>query len=502
MTGRDRSGDRPVAVVDLGSNSIRLVVYERLARAPLPRFNERRFCGLGRELQTTGRLAAEAIGPALRTLRRYAFLARAAGCEPVDIVATQAVRAAADGQDLVAAVEAATGERVTVLSGEEEARTSAMGVRAGFPEPRGLVGDLGGGSIELARLWPGEAPGTPISLPIGALAVAEGLRRDRARCEAEIDARLERFPELRGAARGADFHPVGGSWRSLGRAHMALADTPLKVVHGLTLGAAEAIRLGRELAALDERERARLPGVSRRRLDLVPAGALLLERMVRLLEPERVVFSATGLREGRLFERLDPAERAVDPLLAGAADLGARDARSTAIGPALAAWTAPLFPAEPAAAARLREAACLVADTAWREHPETRARDAFFALAHYPFLGLDHAERAFLAYAVFCRYEGRRDDPAVARVVGLLDKAQRRRAEALGAALDLGFRLSGGVAPVLRACPVAIAGGTLRLGTDHPAVDPSDEAVRGRLDTLVACLGLDRAAFTSEPAPA
>lgn len=502
MSRRDRLGGRPVAVVDLGSNSIRLVVYERLVRAPLPRFNERRFCGLGRELQTTGRLSTEAIGPALRTLRRYAFLARAAGCELVDIVATQAVRAAADGADFVAAIEALTGERVTVLTGEEEARTSAMGVRAGFHEPRGLVGDLGGGSIELARLVPGEAAGAPVSLPIGALAVAQGLRGDRARLEAEVDACLGRFPELRGAARGADFYPVGGSWRSLGRAHMALIDAPLKVVHGLTLSAAAAIRLARELAALEERGRARLPGVSRRRLDLVPAGALLLERVVRLLEPERVVFSATGLREGRLFERLDPAERAEDPLMAGAADLADRDARSAEIGPALATWTAPLFPGEPPAAARLRVAACLVADTAWREHPETRARDAFFGLAHYPFLGLDHAERAFLAYAVFCRYEGRRDDPAVARIAGLLEKAQRRRAEALGAALDLGFRLSGGVAAVLRACPVAIAGGTLRLRTDHPAVDPADEAIRGRLDTLVACLGLDRAELTSEPAPA
>ena len=159
MSRRDRLGGRPVAVVDLGSNSIRLVVYERLVRAPLPRFNERRFCGLGRELQTTGRLSTEAIGPALRTLRRYAFLARAAGCELVDIVATQAVRAAADGADFVAAIEALTGERVTVLTGEEEARTSAMGVRAGFHEPRRLVGDLGGGSIELARLVPGEAAG-------------------------------------------------------------------------------------------------------------------------------------------------------------------------------------------------------------------------------------------------------------------------------------------------------------------------------------------------------
>ncbi len=497
---RDRTA--PVAVVDLGSNSIRLVVFDRLARAPLPRFNERRFCGLGRDLEVTGRLAAEAIGPALRTLRRYVFLARAMGCTLVDIVATAAVRRARDGAEFVAAVEAATGERVTVLSGAEEARTTALGVRAGFHRPRGWVGDLGGGSIELARLGEPDQPIEGISLPVGALAVAEGLRGDRTRTEARIDGLLDQHSELAGAARGHTLHLVGGSWRSLGRAHMALADTPLKVVHGLALEPAEAIRLSRELAALDERGRARLPGVSRRRLDLVPAAALLCERVVRLLAPERIVFSATGLREGRLFERLDPAEQALDPLLAGCADLALRDGRTADIGPALFAWSAPLFADEDAAAARLREAVCLLADTGWREHPESRARDAFFTIAHYPLLGVDHAERAFLAYALFCRYEGKRDDPAVARIVGLLDKARRRRAEALGAALDLGMRLSGGIAEVLRACPIAREGGELRLVVDHPAVDPADEAVRGRLETLAARLGLDRVAIRGGAGPA
>lgn len=501
MTRRGVADDRPVAVIDLGSNSIRLVVYERLARAPLPRFNERRFCGLGRDLETTGRLAPSAVGPALRTLRRYAWLARAAGCARVDIVATAAVRRAADGADFVRAVEAETGEPVSVLTGGEEARLSALGVRAGFFEPRGLVGDLGGGSIELARLEGGEEPVGGSSLPVGALAVAEAMRDDRGRAEALVDGVLADFPALRGAGRGRLLYIVGGSWRSLGRAYMALADTPLKVVHGLALSTGELIRLCRDLAALDERGRARLPGVSRRRLDLVPAGALLLERVVRLLEPAGAVFSATGLREGRVFEWLPPAVRAQDPLLAGCADLGARDGRTATIGPALAEWTAPLFAGEDPAAARLRTAVCLVSDTAWREHPETRARDAFFTLAHYPLLGVDHAERAFLAYALFCRYEGRREDPAVARIVSLLDKPQRRRAEALGAALDLGFRLSGGVAEVLAACRLVRQGGVLRLIVDHPAVDPGDEAVRGRLETLVASLGLDRAEIRGEAGP-
>lgn len=502
MTPPLGAGGPPVAVVDLGSNSIRLVVYERLARAPLSRFNERRFCGLGRELEVTGRLAPEAIGPALRTLRRYTWLARASGCERVEILATAAVRRAADGPEFVRAVEATTGERVRVVSGEEEARLSALGVRCGFHEPSGFVGDLGGGSVELARLGPDDGAPAGVSLPIGALAVGEALRQDRGGVEARIRAVLEDFPELRGAARGRDLYLVGGSWRSIGRAHMAIADTPLKVVHGLTLAPAETIRFCRELAALDPRGRARVPGVSRRRLDLLPAGALLLEQVVRLLEPDRVVFSATGLREGRLFEWLEPEVRAQDPLLAGCADLGARDGRTVAIGPALAEWTAPLFAGEAPAEARLRTAVCLVSDTAWREHPESRARDAFFTLAHYPLFGIDHVERAFLAYALFCRYEGKRDDPAIARIVGLLDKPQRRRAEALGAALDLGFRLSGGLAQVLPACRIRREGAVLVLELDHPAVDPEDDAVVGRLETLVSALGLDRAEIRGRSRPA
>lgn len=489
--------DRPVAVIDLGSNSIRLVVFERLARAPLSRFNERRFCGLGRALAETGRLAPEAIGPALSTLRRYVLLARAMGCSVIDIVATAAVREARDGPAFAAAVEAATGESVTVLSGEEEARTSALGVLAGFGEAEGVVGDLGGASVEFAYLPVVREGPAGVSLPIGALAAAELFRRDRARLAAELDARLKAAESVRAAARGRSFYVVGGSWRALARAHMALADTPLRVVHGLALTPDQAIALARTIVELDERGRARLSGVAKRRLEALPAAAFVFERVIRWLEPARIVFSATGLREGRLFARLDPAEQAVDPLLAQAADLEQRDGRLLGLGAALARWTAPLFLAETAEQTRLRTATCLVADTGWREHPESRARDAFFAIAHYPFLAIDHPGRAFLAYAVFRRYEGRKDDSAVARIVGLLEKPMRKRAEALGAALDLAIRLSGGVPEILDACPIARVGDRLELALGHPAVDPSDEAIRGRLQALAEALDLSAVGFTA-----
>ncbi|MDW8125017.1 MAG: Ppx/GppA phosphatase family protein [Geminicoccaceae bacterium] len=487
----------PVAVVDLGSNSIRLVVFDRLARAPLPRYNERRFCGLGRELARTGRLAPEAIGPALSCLRRYVLLARAMGCAWIDVVATAAVREAVDGPAFAAAVEAATGERVQVLGGDEEARTSALGVAAGFAEPAGVMGDLGGSSVEFARLPVDGAGPAGASLPLGALFATELFKRDRTRLAEEIEAGLATLHAVRAAGRGRTFYVVGGSWRALGRAYMTLSDTPLKVVHGLALGPEEALALVRTILELDERGRGRLAGVAKRRLEALPAAAFLFERVIRWLEPERVVFSATGLREGRLFARLDERERARDPLLAAAADLERRDGRVPGLGAALCRWTAPLFAGETVEEARLREAACLVADTAWREHPESRARDAFFTLAHYPFLGVDHPGRAFIAYAVFRRYEGRKDDPAVARILGLLDKRARRRAEVLGAALDLAIRLSGGIPEILAACPLHLARGGLRLALAHPAVDPSDEAIRGRLQALAEAAGLEAAVATS-----
>ena len=161
-----------VAVIDIGSNSLRLVVYDAPRRAAHTLLNEKVMCGLGRGLERTGRLNPEGVVQAKANLQRFVALARAAGAARIDVLATAAVRDAEDGADFVNDVEKRLSIRVRVLPGAEEGRLSALGVLAGIPDAAGVVGDLGGGSIELAAIGNGRV-GSVATLPIGPLRLIE-----------------------------------------------------------------------------------------------------------------------------------------------------------------------------------------------------------------------------------------------------------------------------------------------------------------------------------------
>lgn len=489
---------RPFAVVDIGSNSLRLVVYERLARAPLVLFNEKEVCALARGLQASGQLDPQAVDAALHALHRFGRIAEAMECSRIEAVATEAARRASNGSAFLKRAREALGHPIEVLSGAEEARAAAMGVAHSFWNADGICGDLGGGSVDLAAIGQ-EGVGEPYaSLPLGTLIVQATASDDRDAAARLVDDALATVPWLSGAALGRTFYVVGGGWRALARVQLTRTKAPLNLVHGFSMDAETAAALGDEIAAMPPKALASLAGMPRRRVDTVAAAALVFERVVRTLAPERVVFSACGLREGRLFAHLDADELAADPLLAGAVEFGAARSRSPGIGEAMAAWTEPLFLGENVNQRRLRLAVCALADTGWREHPGSRAREAFLRLAQYPFIGIDHAARAFIGQAIFTRYEGDPEDEDIRPLVRLMREPERRRSEALGAALQLGFRVSGGVPSLLADSRLERRQGELVLRLFDPVTAPPEDSVRARLDTLAQRLGLRRAVLTTE----
>ena len=140
-------------MVDLGSNSVRLVVYEGHRRNPVAIFNEKAVLRLGRGLQATGRLNEEGMGQALTVLHRYHAVARAMGAEPFEVLATAAVRDARNGADFVAGLRSRLPDvPIRILSGRQEASSRPMGVLCGIPTADGILADIGGGSLELVRL--------------------------------------------------------------------------------------------------------------------------------------------------------------------------------------------------------------------------------------------------------------------------------------------------------------------------------------------------------------
>jgi len=487
---RPDDGNGHYAVIDIGSNSVRLVVYDHLGRAPLPRFNEKSLCGLGDGLAESGELGQKAIEQTLHALHRYTAVATAMDVSRVDIIATEAVRRASNGADLVKAIARQTGLETHVLSGQEEARFAALGVISGFHRPKGLVGDLGGGSLDLADVVVDRVGEQRISLPVGALPITIAMTEDPSAAKRRVDDFLA--DELPSIMAFPTFYAVGGGWRALARVHMAMTDAPVKIAHGYSIDGEEARMFAKSIRRLDIAAVAALPNVPTRRIKTLPAAALVLDRVLKRLKPERVVFSALGLREGWLHEQLPDADRALDPLIEGARDFARPLARIPAFGNALVRWTHGLFPAEPESEKRLRITASALSDIAWSDHANVQARLSFERVIQFPFVGLDHEERVYLAAIIHARYDGKPDDPALEPAINLLSQHQRHRAQILGRAMLLGHRFSGSVPEILDTARIVVEADRISLEVSDTESVPDSDAVRSRLRNLAKVIGVRR----------
>lgn len=482
------AGGARVAVIDIGSNSMRLVVFDALKRAPAPMFNEKVFCGLGRGLKLTGSLSEEGVELALTNLVRFTRLAHSMGAENLALLATAAVREADNGAAFVEQVYQLCGLKVKVLSGKSEARLSALGVISGMPEADGIMGDLGGGSLELVELKKGRI-GRSATLGLGPLRLIELCQGDRKAARSEITRQLEKIEWLK-ESKGGTFYPVGGSWRGLARVHIRQSKYPLTVVHGYEMRREELEELTTLISALGTESLSRTSGVNRRRVETLPFGALVLGQLLRRGVFGRVVFSSCGLREGHVFDMLSKDEQAKSPLIAIAQEISAREGRFGDIGPQLFNWTAALFADEEEEAAQVRLATCYLSDFAWREHPEYRAEQALFRILHHPFIGVNHCGRAFMAYAVFLRYGGSLQSRRVASILALMKPKMIRRAEVLGLALRMAYMLSGGISGPLEKTSLSLKDNRLKLVLPKDRSVLAGDVVERRLKALCDVLGV------------
>ncbi len=480
------------AVVDLGSNSVRLVVYEGRGRNPIAIFNEKATLKLGRGMQASGQLNEAAVGQAVRVVGRYASIARAMGADPFEILATAAVRDASNGPAFVAGLEqriAAAGMpgTIRVLTGEQEAALSSDGVLCGFPGADGLLADIGGGSLELVQLDAGQAR-EAASLRLGVIRLTDRSNNDLSRARAIADGDLASVFWLEQAA-GRDLFLVGGAWRALARAHMGLVNYPLNVVHHYAIGADAARSLASMVLDPPRKGTERLPGVPRKRAEDLPYAATILRLLLRRSGARRVVFSANGIREGWFMALVPPEIREQDPMLAAAEDMGRRLGREPALPQHLIDWTAPLFEGEARQARRLRQAACWLSDIGSHDHPEYRADQSFWRVLRQPGVALDHSERAFLALAVALRYEAEGDAPFMPVATALLDSDAMARATVLGAALRLAYTVSAGTAALLSSSSLRLEAGRLKLRLSGAGVF-AGEGVERRLERLGAAMGV------------
>jgi len=451
-------------------------------------FNEKVLAGLGRDMRATGRLSPDGVAAALGALRRFRAVLDGVRPDEIYTAATAAVRDAADRLDFIGRVRGETGFKLRVLSGEDEARFAALGVAAGSPGASGVVGDLGGSSLELTRLDFG-VPGAGVTLPLGPFALglskvfdAQALSLAASAVIAPVASRFQTDT----------FHAVGGAWRNLALVNMTITHYPLHVVQQYEMSAAEALEVSRFVARQSKGSLERIPGLSKKRAETLPAAAVVLQSLIERLGVKRVAISAYGVREGLLLDAMAPDIRIQDPLVAGCATLAARDA----FGPALEAWLSPLWSSltplfSPPREKVILAAAARLATLGAHLHPDHRADLAFDLVLRAPIAGQTHRERAFLAITAFNRYTSVTTNPEPGVIGRLLPPELLARARALGAAVRLGCDLSGRSPTLLNNAALSQDRGELILTMRGPSNDMLlGEQTQKRAAQLAAALGL------------
>lgn len=488
-------GIHPISVIDIGSNSVRLVVYEGLSRSPAVLFNEKVLCGLGRGLAETGRMDEAGVERAIHALCRFRALSDQARATRMHVLATAAAREAENGPEFVKRAEATLGTAIRILTGEEEALFSAYGIISGFHAPDGIAGDLGGGSLELVDILGGKIS-RGLTLPLGGLRLADTAHSDLTEAAAIAKQQIAKA-EMLTAGRDRTFYCVGGTWRNIARLHMEATGYPLhmmqnyEIPYDAAMAFLDSIISGK--LAKDDAMRV----VSKSRRALLPYGAVTLKETIARMKPKTVCFSALGVREGYLFSLLSEEERARDPLLTAAHELAVLRARSPEHARELADWTGEIFSVfgveETPEESRYRQAACLMADISWRAHPDYRGLQALNIIAHGSFTGITHAGRAYIALANYYRFEGLNDDGATSPLAAIATPRLLEYAKLLGGLLRVLYLFSASMPGAVRRLSVEKGEGENALVFVVPAdmARFEGERLEGRLQQLAKLTGRD-----------
>ncbi|RIA56833.1 Ppx/GppA phosphatase family protein [Dichotomicrobium thermohalophilum] len=493
---------KPVAVIDIGSNSVRLVIFEGLTRSPTQLHNESVTCRLGSGVARTGRMKDENVARALDTLRRFRALITHMGVKMFHPFATAAVRIAANGDEFIAAAERICGTRIEILSDVREAELTANGILSGFMNADGLAGDIGGRSLELVEIRERnirlDNP-RPRSLALGHLYMHEAYGDDFNAGKTEADRALSEVDWL-DLGKDRPFYAIGGEWRAIARLHMVKTGYPLRIYHGYQIDADEAQRFTRDVV---KSANGAIPGIdqiSRNRRDTIRHACLVMWRLLKRVKPSRVVISAFGVREGLHYTLLEEKERARDPLVAACEDAAVIGGRSLDYVRELCDWTDNLFALvgheETAEERRLRRAACLLSDVGWRAHPDYRGEQSLNLSAHWAVAGTDHPGRLFIALANYYRHEGSLKgelSPLFRNLLAQSPDGERahERARILGSAMRVAYIISAGTPGIISRTPLEVVDGRLTLNLPPKFREFDGERVRQRLDQLASVLNLD-----------
>jgi len=475
-----RQADGRVGIIDIGSNSIRLVVYDAHKRSPVPIYNEKVMCALGKGLATSGVLNPEGVELGKIALRRFIAMGHNMEIAALHVMATAAVRDAADGRDFTRWIEKTHKVKVDIISGEEEARLGASAICSTIYRPCGITADLGGGSLELVRVNDYNTL-SHTSLSLGSLRMIDECKGDRDKLKKIIDKRFAEIDWLN-AEETPNIYPIGGSFRALAKIHMEANNYPLEILHEYTVDAKKFVVFLREIAVMPVEKLERLSNHAAKRAPALTGAAMVLDKLISESSAGQVVFSASGIREGYVYDHLPDHERGEDGLLSSCYEFAARGRRSPEYAFELFEWMQPLLKEETEQEKRLRLAFCLLSDIALHIHPEYRAEWAFQRIIYSAFTSIDHGQRVKLALALYHRYKFKlKEDFSVLKLISAEDK---KWAALLGASANLAYHLSGSIKGNLPKTAITIKDRNVVLQLLGNMTDIMGEAVQKRTDGL------------------
>ncbi len=470
--------DARIGIIDIGSNSIRLVVYDQNKRTPIPIYNEKVLCALGKGLATSGLLNPDGVIMGKDALRRFIAMGRNMGIAELHIIATAAIRDAKDGKDFTDWLEQTHHVTAVVISGEEEAKLGAYAVCSSIYKPHGISADLGGGSLELVRVNDGEIDGHT-SLPLGSLRMMDESKGDRNKLRKLIDKRFADIDWL-DAQKTPNIYAIGGSFRALAKMHMVAHDYPLQILHEYMVKAKEFLDFIQEISGMPLEKLEKYPAVAAKRAAALPGAAMVLETLITRSKAENIVFSASGIREGYVYKKLPLRERDDDGLLFSCREFASRNGRSIAYGQELLDWMQPLIPQEAEQMKRLRLVFCLLSDIAVHIHPEYRGEWAFQRVIYSAFTSITHRERVILALALYHRYQFKiKENYPQLQLINNTDKAW---AKLMGTSANLAYHLSGSITGNLHKTNLIIKEKNIALQFIGDMADLMGDSIQKRID--------------------
>ncbi len=470
--------DARIGIIDIGSNSIRLVVYDQNKRSPIPIYNEKVLCALGKGLASSGVLNPEGVVMGKEALRRFVAMGRNMQITELHVMATAAIRDAKDGRDFTDWLEKNYNVKADIISGDEEAKLGAFAVCSSIYKPRGITADLGGGSLELVRVDNGEIHGHN-SMPLGSLRMLDESKGDRNKLRKIID---KRFAEINWLddEKTPSIYAIGGSFRALAKMHMVANEYPLQILHEYTVEAKEFLEFVQEIAGLSIEKLEKYPGGAVKRASSLPGAAMVLETLLTTCKAENIVFSASGIREGYVYKKLPIKERDEDGLLFSCREFASRNGRSIEYGKELFDWMLPLLPQESERMKRLRLAFCLLSDIAIHIHPEYRGQWAFQRIIYSAFTSITHEDRVTLALALYHRYQFKikEDFPQLA----LISDSDMAWTKLVGTSANLAYHLSGSITGNLQKTKLVIKDKNIALQLEGNMADLMGDSIQKRID--------------------